>query len=121
MTASVTLPHRRRQQVGDAPTAVPAVLVSALAHYLDATTSRLGVPTRVFGDTLADAEWLTEVLVEPEFSIRTSAVGDRLAVIAGRLGVPARRDREVPTDAVWLLMRLDDMDGWTSGWLGHRP
>lgn len=121
MTAPVTLAHRFCRYAADAPTPAPAVLVSALGHYLDVVTTRLGVPTRAFADTLDDAEWLAEVLHEAEFTTRTVAIADRLATITGRLDVPARGDREVRTDAVWLLMRLDEMEGWTSGWLGRRP
>jgi len=69
MTASVTLPHRRRQLPGDAPTAMPAVLVSARAHHLHAITSRLGMPTRRSANTSSDAEQLAEVLGERRFGV----------------------------------------------------
>lgn len=102
------------------PDALPAVLVAALGRYLDVITMRLGAPVRPFADTLLDAERLGEVLGERDFSARVPAVADRLATITAGLGLAARPGREVTVDAVWLLMSLGEMQGWTSGWLGHR-
>lgn len=119
-TAFATLPRPARDHCTDGPAAMPAVLISALAHYLDSITLRLGAGPRSFGDTLVDAEDLAGGLAKPDFAERVQQVAAHLDTITDRLEIPTRPAREVQADAVWLLMRLDQLQGWTSGWLGGR-